>query len=236
MTATTLAAPPPPRNHRRAPCSGTDARETERLLLVRYHEYGRPRRARGAGGAFPAAGARSRTALHVHRRALRRPASGGEPRPDQGDRPLRARPRDEVHELRRADDPRRAEAPLPRQGMVAPRAARPPGAHARSEPRDGDPLQGARPLARRCARWRGTSAARAEQVLEAQEASAELRGGVARRAGRARRRRVRIARGDARGRGLGLRAGRGPRTRSRAPGWRFPRWSGRCSSCASCTT
>ena len=40
MTATTVVVPLTPRNHRRAPCSGADARETERLLLVRYHEFG----------------------------------------------------------------------------------------------------------------------------------------------------------------------------------------------------
>jgi RNA polymerase sigma-B factor len=39
MTAATLAVPLT-RNHRRAPCSGADARETERLLLVRYHQFG----------------------------------------------------------------------------------------------------------------------------------------------------------------------------------------------------
>jgi RNA polymerase sigma-B factor len=40
MTAAILAVPRIPRNHRRAPCSGADTRETERLLLVRYHELG----------------------------------------------------------------------------------------------------------------------------------------------------------------------------------------------------
>ena len=40
MTAATLAVPRVPWTDRRAPCSGTDARETERLLLVRYHEEG----------------------------------------------------------------------------------------------------------------------------------------------------------------------------------------------------
>ena len=40
MTATTVVVPLIPRSHRRAPCSGADARETERLLLVRYHEFG----------------------------------------------------------------------------------------------------------------------------------------------------------------------------------------------------
>ena len=39
MTVATLATPLTQRNHRRPPCSGTDARETERLLLVRYREY-----------------------------------------------------------------------------------------------------------------------------------------------------------------------------------------------------
>jgi RNA polymerase sigma-B factor len=39
MTAT-LAVPRIPWNNRRAPCAGADTRETERLLLVRYHEDG----------------------------------------------------------------------------------------------------------------------------------------------------------------------------------------------------
>src|SRR5215213_386962 len=39
MTAT-LAAPRPARLPRPAPCAGSDAREVERLLLVRYHEDG----------------------------------------------------------------------------------------------------------------------------------------------------------------------------------------------------
>ena len=38
MTVATLAVPRIPRDERRAPCAGADARETERLLLVRYHE------------------------------------------------------------------------------------------------------------------------------------------------------------------------------------------------------
>src|SRR5215213_148031 len=39
MTATNVVVPLTPRK-RRAPCAGADARETERLLLVRYHEEG----------------------------------------------------------------------------------------------------------------------------------------------------------------------------------------------------
>jgi RNA polymerase sigma-B factor len=40
MTAATLAAPFPTRAPRCAPCAGEDSRETERRLLVRYHEEG----------------------------------------------------------------------------------------------------------------------------------------------------------------------------------------------------
>jgi len=40
MTVAALAPPRPTRVPRRAPCLGTDARDTERLLLVRYHEHG----------------------------------------------------------------------------------------------------------------------------------------------------------------------------------------------------
>ena len=40
MTAATLAAPRTSGSPRRAPCAGADARETERRLLVRYHEEG----------------------------------------------------------------------------------------------------------------------------------------------------------------------------------------------------
>jgi RNA polymerase sigma-B factor len=40
MSAATLAAPRTPRSPRRAPCAGTDVRETERQLLVRYHAEG----------------------------------------------------------------------------------------------------------------------------------------------------------------------------------------------------
>jgi RNA polymerase sigma-B factor len=40
MTAATIAVPLIPRSERRAHCAGADAKETERLLLVRYHEHG----------------------------------------------------------------------------------------------------------------------------------------------------------------------------------------------------
>ncbi len=117
---------------------------------------------------------------------------GREPRPDQGDRPLRARPRHEVHELRRADDPRRAQAPLPRQGLGAARAARPAGADARGQPRDRGAVQGARPLAQGP---RGCRRARLQRREGARGSGGggELRGRVARRADGARRRRGRAA-------------------------------------------
>src|SRR5829696_5195932 len=40
MTVATLAAPRIPRGQRRAPWAGADTRETEHLLLVRYHQHG----------------------------------------------------------------------------------------------------------------------------------------------------------------------------------------------------
>ena len=40
MSVATLAAPRALRTERRVPCHGTDARETERRLLVRYHDEG----------------------------------------------------------------------------------------------------------------------------------------------------------------------------------------------------
>ena len=40
MSVATLAAPRALRTERRAPCHGADARETERRLLVRYHDEG----------------------------------------------------------------------------------------------------------------------------------------------------------------------------------------------------
>jgi RNA polymerase sigma-B factor len=40
MAPATLTSARPQRNPRRAPCTGTDARETERQLLVRYHDQG----------------------------------------------------------------------------------------------------------------------------------------------------------------------------------------------------
>ena len=72
-------------------------------------------------------------------------------------------------ELRRPDDPRRDQAPLPRPHLVAPRAARPAGARARVD-RAGGALARPPPLADR-RRDRGRVGAGDEQVLEALEAA-----------------------------------------------------------------
>ena len=186
--------------------------------------------------ALHAAGPRPRAALHVHRRAVRRPAPGREPRPGQGHRPLRAGPRHEVHELRRAHDPGRAEAALPRQGLVTARPARTPGAHARGEPRDRGAVEaelGRSPKVREVAEHLGCSV---EQVLEAQEAAASYEAASLD---------ARTSREDDESASLvdllgaedsRLRAGRETATPSQAPGARCPRSSARWSSCASCTT
>src|SRR5215208_186506 len=53
----------------------------------------RPRRPGGARGALRARGPRPRLALPPHQRAARGPGAGRLLGPDEGDRPLRARPR-----------------------------------------------------------------------------------------------------------------------------------------------
>ena len=169
MCAVALA---PPRLSQTTHPEGGDraaARELERELLIRYHEFGDLAAREELVERFLPLARDLALRYTLHRRALRRPAAGREPRPDQGDRPLRAGPRDEVHELRRAHDPRRAEAPLPRQGLVAARAARPPGAHARGQPRDRGALQGARPLAE------GARGGRAPRLLASSRCSRRRR-------------------------------------------------------------
>ena len=96
-------------------------------------------------------------------------------------------------------------------------------------------LQGARTLPE------GPRGGRAPRLLGREGARGtggrgQLRGGLTRRAGRPRRRRIRLARRHARPRRLRLRARRGPRRDRERAGSRFPKWSARCSSCASCKT
>ena len=75
-----------------------------------------------------------------------------------------------------------------------------------------------------------------EKVLEAQEAAASYEAASLDAPGVARRRRVGLARGPARRRGLAPTSWWRTATRSPAPGSRFRRSSARWSSCASCTT
>ena len=108
---------------------------------------GRSRRARAARHALPAARAPARAPLPARRRAARRPRPGRLARAAQGDRPLRPGARDRVLVVRRADDPRRAQAPLPRQGLVRARAARPAGARGQGRPGRRRDVARARPRA-----------------------------------------------------------------------------------------
>ena len=59
----------------------------------------------------------SRGQVRESRRSARRSDSGRHRRPAQGDRSLRSRARRRVHDLRDADDRRRDQALLPRQGL-----------------------------------------------------------------------------------------------------------------------
>src|SRR5262249_48787386 len=74
----------------------------------------RPRRARSADRALPAARTPAGPSLPARRGAARRPDPGRLAGPGQGDRSLRRRPRGRVLELRGADDPGGDQAPLPR--------------------------------------------------------------------------------------------------------------------------
>ena len=162
---------------------------------------------------MPSARARTRAALHVHGRAVRRPVPGREPRVDQGDRSLRPGSRREVLKLCGTHHPGRAEAPLPRQGLGAARAARPPGAHPRRKSRNGGALEAAGPVAE-AARGRparsGAPSSRCSRRNRPPSATRPRRS--------TRQRRVtttgRTAGRPARRRGLGLRARRGPRRNS----------------------
>ena len=95
--------------------------------------------------------------LPLARQLARRYQRGGEQLDDlvqvaslgllEGDRPLRSRARDRVLLVRGADDPRRAQAPLPRQGLVGARAARPAGARRQGRPGGRRDVARARPRA-----------------------------------------------------------------------------------------
>ena len=91
-------------------------------------------------------------------------------RPDQGDRPLRHRPRRRADDVRDAEHHRRDQAALPRQGLVDPRAARPPGAQRPALAAASSELTvAARALARRSPSSRRPPGVTEEEVLEALE-------------------------------------------------------------------
>ena len=87
----------------------------------------RPVRPGGARRALHGARAAGCGALPAAVRAARGRHAGGGTGPPQGDRPLRRRPRHRVLLLRGAHDARRGQAPLPRQVVDRPPAARPAG-------------------------------------------------------------------------------------------------------------
>ena len=119
---------------------------------------GRPAGARAARAALPAAGAPARAPLPARRRGARRPDPGRLARPAEGDRPVRPGAHDGVLELRRADDPGRAQAPLPRQGLVGARAARPAGAGGASSSRPPRRSRARSAASRRPPSWPSASA------------------------------------------------------------------------------
>ena len=110
----------------------------ERELLAPIPRGRRPRGARRSRRAHAPARTPAGAPLRQPGRVARRPRAGRLARADQGDRPLRRLARAEALDLRRAHDPRRDQAPLPRPGVVAARPARPPGAQR-------PPVQGDRP-------------------------------------------------------------------------------------------
>ena len=238
-----------PRSVVRAPAPGASPREADAGTTCgerrRRDRSGRPRiascssgssarrqrGARAARRALPAARPPARPPLPARRRAARRPRAGRVARPHQGDRPLRPRARGRVLQLRGPDDPRRAQAPLPRPHVVGPRPARPAGA-------DAEGRQGRRELSRgpappaAVAEIAEAVGADEEQVLEALEAGGAYRATSLRRA----------ALGDedeataSPTRSASTRtASASPRTARRSSGsWRRSRRaSARCCACAS---
>ena len=112
--------------------------------LPRGRRHERPR---GADPPPPAARALARAPLRRPRRVARGHRAGRRDRPDQGDRPLRDRARGLARHLRDAERRRRDQAPLPRQGLGDPRAARAAGAQRLDVRRDRAADGQARPLA-----------------------------------------------------------------------------------------
>ena len=95
---------------------------------------------------------------------------GRQPRPAERDRPLRLDQRHALRRLRQADDPRRTETVLPRQGLDDPRAALDPRPDGRSRTGDREADPGAAPAALGPKRSPIKSEIDCDDVLEALEA------------------------------------------------------------------
>ena len=127
--------------------SGPDAARVGQDPPPPLPRAGRPRGARAADRAVPLARPLAGAALQLPRRAARGSRPDRLHRPDQGDRPLRPRPRRRADHLRDAEHHRRDQAPLPRQGLGGARAARAAGAERPALEADRGADRPARPLA-----------------------------------------------------------------------------------------
>ena len=105
-----------------------DGREERQGAAPPLPRARRPGGPRAADRAVHVARPLARAPLLVPRRAARGSRPDRRDRADQGDRPLRPRPRRRADDLRDAEHHRRDQAPLPRQGLVGARPARPAGA------------------------------------------------------------------------------------------------------------
>ena len=117
--------------------------------MLRDEDRGRPRAAWARDELVHLhlpAGRALRPPLPQPRRALRGPRPGRHDRADQVRRPVRHRPRRRVLDLRHADDHRRDQALLPRQGLGDPGAAAAPGAADADQRRHRRAHPAARPL------------------------------------------------------------------------------------------
>ena len=201
------------RVQRRTTTEVVDARRPDnRRRRARASHRGAPARwCAGSRGATPTAASRSTTS-----------SRSGTHRPDQGDRPLRARARLQAGQLRHPDDPRRDPPPLPRPLVDHPRSARPAGGprpdlprrHAARRPRTAAAPACARSPRRPACRWTTSST-----PWPPGAPSAPARSRAAGSEGEE------DARRDRRRGGAGLRAGRGPRDARRRAWPRCPRAS-----------
>ena len=213
--ATSRTAPQRADQHIRATEDRAARSQEDRRLLDPLPPPRRSGGARAARRALPAARAPARAPLPARRRAARRPHPGRVARPAEGDRPLRSRARDGVLVVRRSHHPRRAQAALPRQGLVRARAARPAGAGGEGRPRRRGDVARARPRAdagrdRRAHRDDARAGARGARGVR------RLPRRVARPAAHGRRGGGRLLRGRRRRRGPRL--PRSPRTRRPSSG------------------